>query len=272
MATGSSKAAQALDAAAFALQMQRPAEAEKLAAGVLRNDRGNVGAAELLGRALLMQRRAADAIEPLQRAAKRTSHPGLETLLAAALGAAGKRDEALAQLRQTTTRRPAFPQAFLELGNQLGKLGRLDEAVAVLEDGIALAPQLVELRVELGFISLKRNDRVRARALFEEILKAAPGRLDATIGLANTRTFDGNYAEAAELYRRALTQRPNDPALRNGLAVCLLELGDRTAGEAALRDLARNPQMASQAMLSLAGSSHGRFFLRPSAAAKFLQG
>ncbi|WP_022721271.1 tetratricopeptide repeat protein, partial [Rhodopseudomonas sp. B29] len=181
-------------------------------------------------------------------------------------------DEALAHLRQTTTRRPAFPQAFLELGNQLGKLGRLDEAAAVLEDGIALAPQLVELRVELGFISLKRNDRVRARALFEEILKAAPGRLDATIGLANTRTFDGNYAEAAELYRRALTQRPNDPALRNGLAVCLLELGDRTAGEAALRDLARNPQMASQAMLSLAGSSHGRFFLRPSAAAKFLQG
>jgi hypothetical protein len=32
------------------------------------------------------------------------------------------------------------------------------------------------------------------------------------------------------------------------------------------------PQIAGQAITSLAASSHGRFFLRPSAAAKFLRG
>jgi hypothetical protein len=59
---------------------------------------------------------------------------------------------------------------------------------------------------------------------------------------------------------------------RNSLGICLLELGERDAGEANLREAMRGaPQMAGQAITSLAAASHGRFFLRPSAAAKFLR-
>jgi hypothetical protein len=59
---------------------------------------------------------------------------------------------------------------------------------------------------------------------------------------------------------------------RNNLGACLLEIGEREAGEATLRAAARGvPQMAGQAITSLASASHGRFFLRPSAAAKFLR-
>ena len=61
----------------------------------------------------------------------------IETLLARALSAAGRREEALAVLRQATGRRPALPQAFLELGDQLGALGRFDEAAAAFEAGLA---------------------------------------------------------------------------------------------------------------------------------------
>jgi len=51
-----------------------------------------------------------------------------------------------------------------------------------------------------------------------------------------------------------------------------MEMGDRDAGQASLREAMRGrPEMFGRAILSLAATAHGRFFFRPSAAAKFLQ-
>jgi tetratricopeptide (TPR) repeat protein len=261
----------ALESAVLALRMQRPDEAERLAAGVLKSNRGNALAAQVLGRALIMQNRAAEAIDPLQRAARRSDDPATETLLATALAAVGRRDEALEQLRQAAARRPPFAPAFLEHGGLLAKLGRFDQAIAVLESGLALAPEAVDLRMELGYVHLKRNHRANARALFLQVIAVAPQRHDAVAALAKVMALDGEYAAAADLYRRALGLRPDDAVTRNSLGMCLLEMGERTAGEASLRAAMRDaPQMAGQAITSLAAASHGRFFLRPSAAAKFL--
>ena len=48
-------------------------------------------------------------------------------------------------------------------------------------------------------------------------------------------------------------------------------MGDRDAGEASIRmATGGRPQMLGRAIVSLAASSHGRFFLHPSAAARFL--
>ncbi|MEA2892568.1 MAG: hypothetical protein QOI05_3361 [Bradyrhizobium sp.] len=262
-----------LERAVLALRMQRPQEAERLAAGVLKSNRGNLLAARVLGRALLMQNRAVEAIIPLERAARRADDPAIETELAIALAAAGRRDEALDQLRQTTARRPPFPQAFVEHGGLLAKIGRLEEATAVLESGLALAPEIVELQIELGFVYLKRNDRAKARSMFSKVLERSPERTDVLPALARVMAFDGEYVAAADLFRRALGLRPDDVMTRNNLGACLLEMGEREAGEASLRAAVRNaPQMAGLAITSLAAASHGRFFLRPSAAAKFLRG
>jgi Flp pilus assembly protein TadD len=261
----------ALENADLALRMQRPDEAERLAAVVLKSNRGNALAAQILGRALIMQNRAAEAIEPLQRVARRSDDPATETLLAMALAAVGRRDEALEQLRQATARRPPFASAFLEHGGLLARLGRFDEAVAVLESGLSLAVDAVDLRMELGYVHIKRNSRAHARALFLQVLTAAPARHDALTALAKVMALDGEYAAAADLYRRALGLRPDDAVTRNSLGMCLLEMGERSAGEASLRAATRDaPQMAGQAITSLASASHGRFFLRPSAAVKFL--
>jgi tetratricopeptide (TPR) repeat protein len=261
----------ALESAVLALRMQRPDEAERLAAGVLKSNRGNALAAQVLGRALIMQNRAAEAIDPLQRAARRSDDPATETLLATALAAVGRRDQALEQLRQAVARRPPFAPAFLEHGGLLAKLGRFDQAIAVLESGLALVPEAVDLRMELGYVHLKRNHRANARAMFLQVIAVAPQRHDAVAALAKVMALDGEYAAAADLYRRALGLRPDDAVTRNSLGMCLLEMGERTAGEASLRAAMRDaPQMAGQAITSLAAASHGRFFLRPSAAAKFL--
>jgi Flp pilus assembly protein TadD len=261
-----------LEKAILAFRMQRLDEAERLASDVLKSDRGNVVAADVLGRALLMQNRPDEAVDPLQKVARRSHDPAVETLLAAALDAAGRSEEAIDQLRQTAARRPPFPPAFLELGGQLGKSGRFDEGIAVLESGLAFAPDDLDLRMGLGYLHLKRNDRAKARSLFSQVSAAAPERHEALVALAKVMVLDGEYAAAADLYRRALGLQPADTATRISLGKCLLEMGEREAGEATLRAATRGvAQLAGPAIIALSAAPHGRFFLRPSAVAKFLR-
>ena len=262
----------ALDQAILALRMQRLDEAERFASEVLKSNRSNVVAAHVLGSALMMQNRPAEALDPLQRAARRSDDPAIETLLAAALAATGRGDEALDQLRRTTARRPPFPPAFIELGGQLRKSGRFDEGVAVLEGGLALMPDVPDLRMGLGYLHLNRNDRANARVMFSQVLEVAPGRHDALVALAKVRALDGEYAAAADLNRRALGLQPDHAPTRVNLGKCLLEMGEREAGESTLRAATRgDPKLAGPAIMALAAAPHGRFFLRPSAAAKFLR-
>ncbi len=264
---------QALERAVFALQMQRPDEAGRIAGDVLKANRGNLRAAQILGQALLMQNRAAEAIAPLERAARRSEDPVVKTLLAAALAKSGFEEEALKQIRQVTVRRPPFPPAFIEHAGQLARTGRLEEAIAVLDSGLAQTPDSVELQKELAFLHLKRNERSKARELFLRALKGAPGRPDILMGLAQVLLLDGEYAAAADTFRRVLGLQPDDAVARADFGRCLLEMGERDAGEASIRMATRErPQMFGRAVMSLAMSSRGRFFLRPSAAAKFLRG
>jgi len=252
--------------------MQRLDEAERLASDVLKSNRGNVVAAHVLGSALLMQNRPVEAIDPLQRAVRRGNDPAIETLLAAALTAAGRDDEAFEQLRRTTARRPPFPPAFIELGRQLRNVGRFDEGIAALESGLALTPDVLDLRIGLGHLHLGRNDRAKARALFLQVIAAAPARHDALVALGKVMALDGEYAEAADLYRRALGLKPDDAAIRINLGKCLLEMGEREAGESTLRAAVRGAApMAGLAIRALAAAPFGRLFLRPSAAARFLR-
>lgn len=262
----------AVEKAFLSLQMQRFGEAERLASEVLKSNRGNVLAAQVLGRALLAQNRPHEAIDPLQKVARRSSDPEIETLLAVALAAAGRDEEALDRLRETAARRPPFPGAFVELANQLGKIGGFDEGIEMLEDGLALMPDDVGLRMALGHLCLKRNDRDRARALFLQVREAAPESHEALVALAKVMAVDGKYAVAADLYRNALGLRPEDGLTRINLGKCQLEMGDRDAGEATLRAAARGlAQLTGAAITALAAAPHGRLFLRPSAVAKFLR-
>jgi tetratricopeptide (TPR) repeat protein len=253
--------------------MQRPDEAERLAARVLRTNRSNTVAATILGQALLAQNRADEAIAPLERAARRSGDPATETLLAAALSAAGRCEDALEQLRQTIARRPPFLPAFREYAGQLARGGRVDEGIAVIENGLELTPDVVDLQIDLALLHLKRNNRTKARTTLLKALMEAPGRRDVLAALARVLLLDGEYASAADAYRRVLALQPNDAAMQVNFSVCLLEMGERQAGEASLRLATRGrPEMAGRAIHSLAAASHGRFFLRPSAVTKFLRG
>ena len=221
---------------------------------------------------MLAQNRAAEAIAPVERAARRSDDPEIETLLAVRSpppdAARGARPIA-ADDREAS----AFPPAFREYAGQLAKPGRFDEAIAVIESGLALAPDAIDLQIDLARLSLNRNDRGKAREILSQALAAAPGRPDILAALARVMLLDGDYAAAADIFRHVLALRPDDAMTRADLGACQLEMGERDAGESSLRAATRGrPEMLGRAIMLLAATSHGRFFFRPSAAVKFLGG
>lgn len=266
-----SRSGEALERASLALRMNQASEAERLASEVLKAERANVMAASLLGQALLAQNRAEEAVSPLEKAARRSGDPSLETLFAIALASSGQDEHAHAQLRKTIARRPPFPPAFRELAARLNKRGESAAAIKVLEECLAQTGNIAELQIDLAQLYLGRNTRTRAREVLTQALAAAPGRPDIVALLARVMLLDGDYAAAADAYRHVLAARPDDAMTRADFAVCLMEMGDREAGEANLRAAMRGrPDMLYRAISSLAAPVHGRLFLRPSAVVKFL--
>lgn len=252
------------------MQMQQVGEAEYLASHVLKSDRRNALAAEILGRALLAQNRLDDAIVELTKFTRRTDEPAIETLLAGMLAAVGQQDEALDHLRRAITRRPHYIPAFVELALQLRKAGNLDEAMTVAESGLRLEPESVDLQLALGYALAERNERIRAQALFAKVHAAVPTHHDALLALARAMIWEGDYERAADLYRRALAIKPLDDT-RIRLGKCLLELRQREEAEELFRTAAQGMgKLAAPAVIGMVSASHGRIFLQPSATLNFL--
>jgi len=264
--------AQLLQQAFSALRARQFDIARQLATEALKSNRTDRNAVLILAHALIGQGHADEAIAPLDKAARRDRDPEIETLLGHALCGAGRNNDGLAQLRRTAARRPAYLPAFQELAGQLANVGEVAEAVGIIEDALALAPASVDLQLDLGRMHVRNNNRAEARRILAAARETAPGRADILTELAWAELLDGAYADAADTYRHALGLRPDDALSRANLAICLMEMGHRNRGETALRSVyGGRPHMLSRAAFALAASSHGRFFFRPSAAAKFLE-
>jgi len=264
--------AQALQEAAMALRMKQFDRAKQLATDVLKSNRTDRNAALILAHALIAQNQAGEAVAPLERVARRNADAEIETLLGAALCGSRRAAEGIEQLRRTAARRPPYLPAFQELAGQLAKAGQFSEAIGTIEDGLALAPDSIDLKLDLGRLFLQDNEPAKARAILTVASDAAPGRPDVLADLAQALLNEREYGAAADAFRRALALRPEDPFSRANLATCLLEMGERNGGEAALRSVFRGrPHMLGRMAYVLAASSHGRFFFRPSAAARFLE-
>jgi Flp pilus assembly protein TadD len=262
---------QALQQASQALRTQQFDRAEQLATKFLKSNRTDRNAVLILAHALIAQNRHAEAIVPLERAARRSSDAEIETLLGAALCNSGRSADGIEQLRRTAAQRPPFLPAFQELAGQLAKAGQLHEGIKTIEDGLALVPESIDLKLDLGRLLLENNDRARARDILMAARDAAPGRPDILTELGRTLLFDGDYAAAADAFRHAVALRPEDTLARANLAACQLEMGQRDSAEAAPRTILRGrPHMLGRVAYALSASSHGRFFFRPSALAKFL--
>lgn len=261
--------AEALQQAAFALQSRRPLDAERIARDILKANAAQPDAAMFLGYALLMQERLDEAVAPLEKAARASSNPEIETQLAIALRRLGDDDKALVWLKRAVKRTPPFPPAFHQLGSLLQALNQPDEAIAVLKQGIAAAPTSPELWTQLGLVSNAVADRAGAAEAFSRALAINPVYPAAVKGLTTALMRDGDYAQAAELFKRVVAAYPDEGSARIGLGKCLLELGETDAAYAALRAGVSKGVRLPAALQAIVSSSRGRFWLRPSRAAAF---
>jgi predicted Zn-dependent protease len=257
----------------MALQSRQFAQAEQIAAGILKSNRTDRNATLLLAHALMGQNRGGEAIAPLERVARRGDDGEIETLLGALLCVAGRAADGIAQLRRTAARRPPYFPSFQELAGQLAKAGQYDEAISTVESGLQLAPHSVDLKLDLGRLLHETNEIARAVSVLTAARDAAPGRPDVLIQLGRVLILHGDYAAAADAFRRVLAQYPDDRSTRAYLATSLLEQGERDAAETALRAVIRGqPQLVGRAAFVMAAGSRGRFFFARSDVAKFLGG
>jgi tetratricopeptide (TPR) repeat protein len=271
---GSRMASQAeadLQWAAAAISRGQPADAERLARNVLAAMPQHPRALYLLGCALLRQDRAAQAIAPLEKAARALQDPVVETELGMALRTIGRIDDALARLRRATKRRPVHARALHQLAFLLLALGHVEEAIAVLEHGIQLAPAAVELPLLLGVIQHDRREHAKAKAAFSKALATAPDHPDAHYGMASVMLDDAEHSQAAEHFRRSLAGNSGDAQTHLKLGVCLLELGHHDEAFDNIRSAIRiDANLYGLALKLVSTSARGRFWLRPSSAAKRL--
>jgi tetratricopeptide (TPR) repeat protein len=259
--------------ATFALNAKRPQEAQRIAQQILKTDPRRTQALHILGGALLMQDRAADAVASLEDAARTLRDPETDTLLAIALRRIGRNEDALSRLKRATKRRPPFGAAFHELGFLLLSMERYNEAIEVLSRGHELLPMMPELSILLGNVFLGCRNFPNAKVCFARALNISPNSADAMYGLAVAHWRLCEYQAAADLFRRCLMHNPNDVSTWLGLGHCLLELGQRDAGYDCFRTVARgDPKRYGSALAAVVTSGRSRFWLQPSAAKRFLRG
>lgn len=260
-----------LQRAAFALDNRRAGEAELMAGELLKTSPREPRALHILGCALLMQGRAVEAVAPLEAAARARHDPVIDTQLAIALRQAGRAEDALSRLRRAVKRQPPHAPAFHELGCLLAAMGRHDEAIEALSRGRDVAPMAAEFSIQLGRVFLQRREYPKAKLAFARALEIVPDTLDALFGIAKALQELGEYEAAAQYYRRCLASRP-DPRLWHELGRCLLLCGKLEEASDCLRWVVRaDPTRYGNVLGTMARSARGRFWLRPSAAARFLR-
>lgn len=252
------------------MNSDRPQDAERIADEILKRDPRHGVALQVRGSALLMQKRAAEALAPLQAAVQSLRDAETDTLLAMALRQTGRTEEALSRLNRAIKRQPLYAPAFHELGYLLMSLVHYEEAIEVLRRGLEIAPMMPQLSIQLGEVLLRRRSYGEGKAAFARALEIAPNSAEALFGLARAHQSLGEAAPAAACYRRCLVLTPQDGACWLSLGHCLLQIGDIEAGYDCFRTAARgDPERYGQALASLAASGRGRLWLKPSAAARF---
>ncbi|MEZ5419522.1 MAG: tetratricopeptide repeat protein [Vicinamibacterales bacterium] len=178
-----------------------------------------------LGVSLTSSGRNAEAILELQRVlAVQPANDEARRYLGRALSAMGRMDEALAEWRKALAARPNNWQALSDMGLALFQRARMTEAEAVYRQLVELQPDNVIGLQGLGTVLQQQGRDDEALRWYEQAIAITP----AAQVLSNMGTLyyqRGDYARAAESYRRAIGQRPNSAPTHRNLGDSLRRLG-----------------------------------------------
>lgn len=162
----------------------------------------------------------------------------------------GNSQQARVHLEKSIARNPNDVDSQKALGNILAKLEDLPGAKEHLEKAIALGDTQPEVQYDLARVLQRLGDMEHARErlkIYQQLKSAQIGRTQAA-GKAeegDQAMAAGNAAQAAALYRQALSTDPDEPLLSYKLAQALDKTNDLAGEKTALqRAIQLNPRLA----------------------------
>jgi tetratricopeptide (TPR) repeat protein len=164
----------------------------------------------------------------------------------------GQFDDALTSYRRALEIKPDFAEAHNNLGITLTTSEHFDEITASFRRAIKIRPNFAEAYVNLG-LALKNLNRNEAEAHCCKALEINPDLVSAMIFLAELKTDKGQFSQAEEILRRAISIEPDSPEAWARLAGLRKMTSEDTDWlTAAQRIVAQNLAPAKEAILRFA--------------------
>jgi tetratricopeptide (TPR) repeat protein len=151
---------------------------------------------------------------------------------------------------------PGDPYIIIGIGQIHSQQGRWSEAEAAFRGALAIDPTLVAAHHGLGLVLEMKEDRQSARGHFEEAARLAPDFPDPLGSLALQALHRKEHEEARALAERALALDPLQTAASIALANLDFEAGELDAAEARTRALLDNgglPPLHESSLFRLLG-------------------
>src|SRR5581483_9913747 len=163
----------------------------------------------LLARVSMTQNFYEDAIPLLESGIKiAPQRVDLHAALGESYFMAGKADLVIDEFKTLINLDPSA-RSYTFMGLSYRHLGRFDEARKYFEEGLKRDPKNVACLFNIGFIEERQGDTSGAEDNFQQALRLNPNFPEALLELANLRTKDKKYSEAADLLRRYVKVSPS---------------------------------------------------------------
>lgn len=173
------------------------ARAEQIYRGILKRERQNFDANNLLGTLCCQQERFTDGLPFLERAVKlRPQSTGALVNLGHALVGTGRYEEAETAYRKALSQAPAELPAWRALARLLVRSSRIVEAETLLQEAKRNLPGSAELLAELGELQAAAGKVEPAIDSLRQALSLAPRHARALRQLAICRASVGNYIDS----------------------------------------------------------------------------
>lgn len=163
-----------------------------------------------LGALLREQRRGAEAVDPLRRAARLAGDGGAYNDLGVALHEAGELGEAEAMLTNALRLDPGLVEAHANLGRLYHALRRLGRAESHLRTALRARPDLAEAHNTLAAVLLDGGRLIEAEEACRCAIALQPAYADAHSTLGAILSAGGRLQQAEASFRRAVELQPQE--------------------------------------------------------------
>ena len=148
-----------------------------------------------------------------------------ETNVGKVLAEQGKIDEAIPHYREASRLNPDNVEAHIALGGILARRGRMDEAIGEYREALRRDPRNLLAHYNLGLALARKQQIDDAIAEFSEALHLKPDFVQALNSLGLALATQGKIADAIRQYTEALRLDPSDASVHNNLGMAFAESG-----------------------------------------------